>query len=122
MEKSFFERIGGTYYQAGDYFLPDLSAPEVPAIGIWGQRHLQYLKKHRQSLYMALLLSDKLNDYLSEIDAQADAMFFQLVKQMAEQAGITEQLKADHQMKWVKYMNNIQVMANEIVNTEIIFA
>ena len=98
MGKSLFERIGGTYHQDGDYFLPDLSVSELPAIGIWGQRWKRYLKEHRQALYTALLLSGKLDDHLSEIDTQAEAMFFQLVDQMAEQEGITNSLK--RKIKW----------------------
>ena len=122
MQKSFFERVGGTYHQEGDYFLPDLSVPELPAIGIWGQRRKRYLKEHRQALYTALLLSGKLAGYLPEIDTQAEAMFFQLVDRMAEQEGITEQLKVENQMEWVGRMNSIRFAAEEIVNTEIIFA
>lgn len=122
MEKPFFERIGGTYHQEGDYSLPDLSVPEPPAIGIWGQRRKRYLKEHRQALYTALLLSGKLAGHLSEIDTQAEAMFFQLVDRMAEQEGITEQLKVENQMEWVGRMNSIRFAAEEIVNTEIIFA
>ena len=122
MEKSLFEQMGGTFHQEGDYFLPDLSAPELPDIGIWGQRRRQYLKEHRQALYMALLMSGKLDGYLSEIDTQAEAMFFQFVDRMAEQEGITEQLKVENQMEWVGRMNSIRSTAEEIVNTEIIFA
>ena len=122
MEKSFFEQIGGTYYQEGDYFFPDLSVPKLPAIGIWGQRRKRYLKEHRQALYTALLLSGKLDGHLSEIDTQAEAMFFQLVDQMAGQEGITEQLKVENQMEWVGRMNSIHSAAEEIVNAEIIFA
>ncbi len=122
MEKSFFERTGGTYRQEGDYRIPNLSAPELPAIGVWGQRRRRYLKEHRQALYTALLLSGKLAGHLSEIDTQAEAMFFQLVDRMAEQEGITEQLKVENQMEWVGRMNSIRFAAEEIVNTEIIFA
>ena len=122
MGKSLFERMGGTYHQEGDYFLPDLSVPELPAIGIWGQRRKRYLKEHCQALYTVLLLFGKVNDHLSEIDAQAEAMFFQLVDQMAEQEGITEQLKVENQMEWVGRMNSIRSAAEEIVNAEIIFA
>lgn len=122
MEKSFFERTGGTYRQEGDYRIPNLSAPELPAIGVWGQRRRRYLKEHRQALYTALLLSGKLAGHLSEIDTQAEAMFFQLVDRMAEQEGITEQLKVENQMEWVGRMNSIRFVAEEIVNTEIIFA
>ena len=115
MEKSLFEQMDGTYYQEGDYFLPNLSVPELPAIGIWGQWRRRYLEEHRQALYTALLLSGKLNDHLSEVDEQAEAMFSQLVKQMAAQDSITEQLKADNQMKWVRQMNSVRNRAEEII-------
>ena len=114
MEKSLFERMGGTYNQEGDYFLPVLSVPELPAIGIWGQRRKRYLKEHRQALYTALLLSGKLNNHLSEIDAQAKNMFFQLVEQMAEQECITKQLKAENQIEWVRRMNNVKSRSEEM--------
>lgn len=122
MEKSLFECVGGTYYQEADYFFPNVSVPELPTIGIWGQRRRWYLKEHRQALYTALLLSGKLNNHLSGVDEQAEAMFSQLVKQMAAQDSITEQLKEDNQMEWVGRMNSIRFAAEEIVNTEIIFA
>ena len=121
MEKSLFERIGGTYHQESDYFLPDLSVPELPAIGIWGQRRKRYLKERHQALYMALLLSGKLNDHLSEIDTQAEDMLFQLVEQMAKQEGITEQLKAEDQMEWVRRMNNIRNRVEEVIFSKLIF-
>ena len=121
MEKSLFERMGGTYHQEGDYFLPDLSVPELPAIGIWGQRRRRYLKEHRQALYTALLMSGKLDDHLSDIDEQAEAMFSQLVKQMAGQEGITEQLKANNQMEWVKQMSSICNRVEEIIFHEYIY-
>ena len=121
MEKSLFERMGGTYHQEGDYFLPDLSVPELPAIGIWGQRRRRYLKEHRQALYTALLMSGKLDDHLSEIDKQAESMFFQLVKQMAKQEGATEQLKADSQMEWVKWMNSIRNRVEEIIQNGLLY-
>ena len=121
MEKIIFGQMGGTYHQEGDYFLPDLSTPEVPAIGIWGERRRRYLKEHRQALYTALLLSGKLNRHLSEIGTQAEAMFSQLVKQLAEQEGITERLKAENQMEWVGQMNNIRERVDEIVRTELIY-
>lgn len=123
MEKSLFERIGGTYRQEGDYLIPNLSVPEFPAIGVWGQQRKRYLKEQQQALYTALLLSGKLNDHLSETDCQAENMFSQLVKQVAAaQEGITEQLKAENQMEWVGRMNSIRSVAEEIVNSEIIFA
>lgn len=121
MEKSFFEQMGGTYHQESDYFLPDLSVPELPAISIWGHRRRQYLKKHRQALYTALLLSGKLNRHLSEIGTQAEAMFSQLVEQMAEQEGITEQLKAENQIEWVRRMNSVRNRVIEVIITELIF-
>lgn len=84
--------------------------------------YLRYLKQHRKVLYVNLLTSGKLNSHLAEIDKQAEDMFFQLVKQMAEREGVTEQLKVDNQMEWVGRMNNIRNRAKEIVNTELIFA
>ena len=122
MEKSLFEQMDGTYYQEGDYFLPNLSVPELPAIGIWGQRRRRYLKEHRQALYTALLLSGKLNDHLSEVDEQAEAMFSQLVKQMAAQDSITEQFKADNQMEWVRQMNSTRNRAEEVIYNKLIYA
>ena len=121
MEKSLFKRMGGTYHQEGDYFLPDLSTPEVPAIGIWGERRRRYLKEHRQALYMALLLSGKLDSHLSEIDTQAEDMFSQLVERMAAQEGITEQLKASDQIRWVGLMNTCKAQAEEIIYDELIY-
>ena len=122
MEKSLFDQIGGTYYQEGDYLLPDLSVPELPTIGVWGQRRKQYLKEHHQALYTALLLSGKLNNHLSEVDEQAEAMFSQLVKQMAAQDSITEQLKADNQMEWVRQMNSARNRAEEVIYNKLIYA
>ena len=121
MEISLFERMGGTYHQEGDYFLPDLLPPESISVGIWGQRRKHYLKTQREPIYTALLLSGKLDNHMSEIDAQAEAMFSQLVKQLTEQEGITEQIKATDQMKWVRQMNNIVERVIEIINTELIY-
>ena len=122
MEKSFFEQIGGTYRQEGDYSLPNLTVPESVSAGIWGQRRRQYLREHRKALYNALLLSGKLDSHLADINQQAEDMFSQLVKQMAEQEGITEQLKAKNQMEWVGQMNNIRNRVEEIICNELIFA
>lgn len=124
MEKSLFEQLGGTYTQAGDYLLPNLTIPEEEQkpIGIWGQRHARHLKQHHKILYYNLLTSGKLNAHLAEIDRQAEEMFFRLVKQMAEREGVTEQLKAQNQMEWVGRMNNIRNRAAEIVNTEIMYS
>lgn len=125
MAKTIFEEMGGTYTQVGDYFLPNLQLPEEGQranIGVWGMRHKRYLKEHRKATYATLLTSGKLNSYLAEIDRQAEEMFLRLVNQMAEAEGVTEQLKADNQMKWVGRMNNIRNRAMEIVNSELIYA
>ncbi len=124
MAKTIFEEMGGTYTQVGDYFLPDLKLPEEEQkpIGVWGQRHRRYLKEHKQAVYYTTLLtSGKLNSYLSDIDQQAQDMFLRLVDQMAEREGVTEQLKAEDQMRWVGLMNNIADRAREIVNRELIY-
>ena len=121
MERSLFEQMGGTYYQQGDYLLPNLSVPESVPVGIWGVWHLCYLKRHRQAIYTAMLLSGKLNGYLVEIDQQAQEMFSQLEKQMADHEKITEHLKASNQLEWVRKMNNVQNRAAEIVNTNLIY-
>ena len=112
-----------TYTQQGDYLLPDLKLPEQPKveIGIWGKRHLKYIENYRPILYTNLLTSCKLSAYLADIDEQAENMFFRLVNQLAEKEGVTEQLKADNQMLWVKRMNNIRNRAEKIVNNEIIY-
>ena len=120
MEKSTFEQVGGTYRWEGDYLLPNLTVPESAPVGIWGQRRKQYLREHRKALYTAMLLSEELENHLTEIDQQAEEMFSQLVKQMAAQEGITEQLKADSQMEWVGCMNNIRERVTEIIDAELI--
>lgn len=121
MEKSLFEQMGGTYTQVGDYLLPNLTLPEdgQNPIGIWGQRHARHLKQHHKVLYMNLLTSGKLNHYLADIEKQAEDMFSLIVNEMAECEGVTEQLKADNQMEWVRRMNNIRNRAMEIVNSEL---
>lgn len=123
MEKQIYnEQTGIGYTLQGDYYLPDLKLPEHEdkPIGLWGQRHARYLKQNHKVLYMNLLTSGKLNDYLADIDKQAEDMFFRLVKQMAEREGVTEQLKAENQMAWVTQMNNIRNRATEIVKGELI--
>ena len=123
MAKTIFEEMGGTYARQGDYNLPCLSLPaekENKPIGVWGQRHLHYLKQHRKVLYTNLLTSGKLNSYLADIDKQAEDMFLRLIEQIANREGVTEQLKAENQMEWVCRMNNIRSRAMEIVNEEII--
>lgn len=124
MEKRIYnEKNGILYTLQGDYYLPDLKLPdeENKPIGLWGQRHARHLKQNHKVLYMNLLTSGKLSSYLADIDKQAEDMFFRLVKQMAKREGVTEQLKADNQMKWVARMNNIRSRATEIVNNEIIY-
>ena len=124
MEKSIYnERTGISYTLQGDYYLPNLALPEQEdkPIGLWGQRHLRYIKRHRKPLYINLLTSGKLNEYLADIDKQAEDMFFRLVKQIAESEGVTEELKATKQMEWVARMNNIRSRAIEIVNNDVIY-
>ncbi len=121
-KRSLFEQMGGTYRQEGDYLLPNLTLPEQQPIGIWGQRHLRYIKEHRKAYYTGLLLSGNLNSYLAEINAGANELFDRLTKQMAQKQGITEELKAQDQMAWVGAMNNIRNAAEEVINTERIYA
>ena len=124
MTKTIFEEMGGTYVQQGDYYLPCLSLSEEKQkpVGVWGQRHLRYIKEHKRAFYTNLLTSCKLNSYLADIDKQAEDMFFQLVKQLAEKENVTEKLKAENQMLWVQKMNSIRNRASEAVNTEIVYA
>lgn len=112
-----------TYTHQGDYLLPILKLPEQQKveIGIWGKQHLKYIKNHRPILYTNLLTSCKLTSYLADIDEEATEMFDGIVKQLAEREGVTEQLKADNQMLWVRRMNNIRNQATEIVNNELIY-
>ena len=118
------EQTGICYTLQGDYYLPDLKLPEQEdkPIGLWGQRHLCYIKRHKKVLYTNLLTSGKLNSHLADIDEQAEDMFSRLVKQMAEREGVTEQLKAGNQMEWVGRMNNIRNRATEIINNDLIYA
>ena len=122
--KSLFEQIGGTYHEENGYLIPDLTLPteEEKPIGIWGQRHLRYIKEHKRLFYVNLLTSDKLNSYLADINGQAEELFFRLVKQFAEKEGVTEELKSTDQMTWIGAMNNIQARAREIVYTDIVYA
>lgn len=123
MEKRIYnEHTGISYTLQGDYYLPDLTLPdqEDEPIGLWGHRHLCYIKRHKKVLYTNLLTSGKLNSYLADIDEQAEDMFSRLVKQMAECEGVTEKLKADNQMEWVARMNSIRSRATEIVTKDLI--
>ncbi len=117
------EKTGINYTLQGDYYLPYLALPaeEQQPIGIWGQRHLRHLKQNRRVLYTNSLTSGKLNSYLADIDKQAQDLFPRLVKDLAEQEKVTEELKATDMMLWVQKMNNIRNRATEIVNTELIY-
>ena len=115
------ERTGLKYELVGDYyFIADDDYPEERPIGIWGQRHLRYMKQHRKTVYTELLTSGKLNSYLAALNEQAEEMFSRLVKELAEREGITETLKAENQMLWVRRMNTARDMAMEIVNNDLI--
>lgn len=125
MEQHIYNEQNGLWYELqGDYYIPCLVLDEEDAqpIGMWGRKHLRYIKEHRPVLHTTLLLSGKLNSHLVEIDNRATEMFDLLMKQLAEKEGITEQLKATDQMAWVQHMNNIRNAAEEIVNAEVIFA
>ncbi len=125
MDKYIFDENNGLWYElVGDYFFP---CPNVPAeeeqpVGVWGQRRKRYLKEYRPAFYHALLLSDKLNSYLADIDQQAQGQFGTIIRQMAETQGITEALKATEQMTWVSKMNSVRASPMEIVNREIIYS
>ncbi len=119
--QSTFEKLGGTYKQVGDYLLPDVEVPESPQVGFWGMQRRKYLLEHQQALYTAMFISGKLADHLQEIDRSATQMFDQLVEQLKSRNGITEQLKATDQMKWVRRMNAVRHEAAEIVAKELIY-
>lgn len=121
--KSLFEQTGGTYSEVNGYLIPNFALPaknERP-IGVWGQRHLRYIRQHKRVFFTNLLTSGKLNCYLAELDGQAEDMFFRLVKQMAEKEGITEEFKSSDQIAWVGKMNNIRACVEEIVDSDIIY-
>ena len=112
------------YELVGDYYLiagEDEPEQEQEPIGIWGQRHLRYLKEHRRVRYANLLTSGELNAYLADIDRQAEELFLRLVKQMADAEGVTEALKASDQMEWVRRMNSCRDRATEIVYHQVIY-
>ena len=113
---------GLDYTLVGEVYLPNLISTETNyEIGMWGQRHLSYIKQHRKVFYTSLLTNCKLNAYLHDVDVRATEMYDRLLKQLKEQQGITEQLKADDMMTWVQAMNNISNQAREIVNAEVIY-
>ena len=120
--KSIFEQLGGTYHEENGYFIPDLrlSEEEEKEIGIWGQRHLEYLKQYRKVTYTNLLTSGNLNTYLADIDGQAQECFERLIESMKQAQGITERLKEENALEWTGRLNNIRACAREIVNEEIV--
>ena len=123
MKEYMFDEKNGLWYKLeGDYYLPCLTAPEMDEIGIWGERRRQHLKNHQSGIYTGMLLTGKLEAHLQEIDRQAEEMYSRLVEEMAEDEGITEELKAADQMAWVQQMNNICCRAAEIVREELIYA
>lgn len=120
--KSIFEETGGTYHREGDSLLPDLVAPESGTIGIWGQRRRRYLKEYRNGIYTGMLLSGTLNAHLVQIDTQTQEMLSRVSADLAAAEGVTEELKANDQMEWVRRMNSIRNRAEEIVYKELIYA
>ena len=124
MDKYIYDESNGLWYELqGDYYIPCLILPtekEQP-IGLWGQRHKHYLQEHKRTVYISLLTSGELNNYLADIDEQATEMMFRLVEQMADKEGVTEQLKVENPMLWVGRMNEIQARAREIVYADIIY-
>ena len=124
MRKTIFEQNGGTYIKTNGFQVPCLLSSldeQHQHVGAWGQRHLRYLRQHRRATYVNLKTTGKLRDYLTEIDQQAQAMFVQMVKQMAVQEGAAEQLKESNQMAWVQKMNQITACTTEIINVELIY-
>ena len=125
MDKYIYDNNNGLWYELiGDYYIPCLTLPteEEKPIGIYGQRHLRYLKEYHRATYTNLLTSGKVNGYLAEIDEQAKDMFFRLIKEYADRQGVIEQLKADKPLEWVQKMNNIRNSIEEVINTELIYA
>ena len=124
MAKTIFEQMGGTYTQVGDYLLPDLKLPKEEKqanIGVWSMRHKRFLRENHRVLYANLMTSGKLVTYLDDIEQQATAMFLRLVKELAEKENVTEKLKAENTLLWIRKMNNIRNRATEIVNVEVIY-
>ena len=122
MKQTLFEQNGGTYTQQGDYLLPDIKLPEQPEyeIGVWGQRRRQFLKQHHRIKYYNMLTKCTLYPHLTDVEQQANALFLRLVDELAEKEGVTEQLKAEDTLAWVKKMNSIRARVNEIIRRELI--
>ena len=125
MDKYIYDNNNGLWYELqGDYYIPCLVLPtekEERHIGIWGHRHLRYIREHKKVFYTDLLISGKLQSYLADVEEQAQELFDRLMKQRAEREGITETLKAENQMLWVGRMNALRSAVTETVNTEVIF-
>ena len=119
--KSTYETMGGKYRQFGNYLLPNLEAPENPKVGDWGKRRRKYLREHQKALYTAMMLGDTLNAHLEEVDHTATEMYDHLSTQLAKQEGVTEELKANHQMEWVQRTNSIRNRAAEVVCKGLIY-
>ena len=110
-----------TYTQVGDYLLPNLTPPESPKVGRWGMLRHSYLRNHREGIYTGMLMKGTLNAHLEEVDRQASEMEQQLISQLAQQENVTEQLKAENQLEWVRRMNSIRNRAEEIILHELIY-
>ncbi len=124
MDKYIYDENNSLWYELqGDYYLPCLTLPteEEKPIGIWGQRHLRYIREHKKVFYTNLLTSGKLKNHLANVEEQAQELFDRLMKQRADREGVTEHLKTKNQMLWVQHMNNIRASATEIVNHELIY-
>ncbi len=125
MEQYIYNEQNGLWYELRcDYYIPCLKLPtqkEERHIGVWGQRHLRYIREHKKALYTSLLTSGKLQSYLADVEEQAQELFDRLMKQLAELEGITETLKAGNQMEWVHRMNALRSAVTETVNAEVIF-
>ena len=116
---SLFEEVGGIYRWEGDYLIPNLDLPETVPVGIWGQRRRRYLREHRNGIYTGMLLAGTLNALLVQVDTLAQEMLSQFSARLAISEGVTEELKAQNQMEWVRRMNNIRSRVEEIVNKEL---
>ena len=119
--KTIFEEMGGTYSEIGGYLIPDLVAEGALPFGKYGRMRKRYLKEHQPVLYTNMLLSEKLYQHCAEIERTCEDRLELIVRQMAEQDGVTEDLKAADQMEWVRRMNSIRNRAEEIVLHELVY-
>ena len=119
--QSIFESMGGTYTQSGDYLTPNIALSTAAPLGRWGRQRRKYLIEHHEAYFYALLLTDKLNEHLTEVDQRAEEMYDRLTKHMITNRGITEKLKAEDPMRWVGEMNNIRAAVEEIILSEVIY-